>query len=132
MSVRSSHLAVILSVAAVVVAGCGSSSKSKSAPAPAASTPATPSTSTTSTAASPTLGTPKISASDPVGSAAFKTAYIQYLVSRGIPSSQATTIVTCLIPKLEAQGYKVAGDIKGQKAQVTSLAVPCVKQAGFK
>lgn len=44
---RGRHIALVMSIAAVAVAGCGSSSKSKSTP--AASTPATPSTPSTTT-----------------------------------------------------------------------------------
>jgi hypothetical protein len=50
---RTRHVALVMSIAAVAVAGCGSSSKSKTS-GPAASTPATPSTtSSTSTTALP-------------------------------------------------------------------------------
>jgi hypothetical protein len=53
--VRGSHVAVVLSVAAAVAAGCGISSSSKSrAKSPAASTPATPATPSTA----PTPATP--------------------------------------------------------------------------
>lgn len=49
---RTRHVALVLSIAALAVAGCGSSSKSKTTPA-APATPSTPSTASTGTSTAP-------------------------------------------------------------------------------
>jgi hypothetical protein len=129
------HIAVVLSIAAVVAAGCGSSSSSKSsaAGAPAApSTPATPSTpSTTSTSAS----AGKVSGSTSISDPAARALLIQASAARvggHLTHPQLTSLVDCTIKKFQAAGIRTVGELGGRQTQAATFSSQCLKELNIK
>ena len=115
------HLTLILSAAAIALAGCGGSSKKS---------PTTPAG--TGTAAS-TNSTSTLSASTPVNSTAYKTALASRLaLIPGLPSGDVPKIVSCAVQKLESQGIKTVGDVHAHSSESTQDGVACAHALGLK
>lgn len=116
------RLALILSAAAIALAGCGGGGK-KSPTTPPAGTGTAGSTNSTSF----------LSPSTPVNSTAYKTALASRLAQiPGLPSGDVPKIVSCAVQKLESQGIKTVGEVHTHSSESTQDGVACAHALGLK
>jgi hypothetical protein len=116
------QLALILSAAAIALAGCGGSSK-KSPTTPPAGTGTAGSTNSTSI----------LSPSTAVNSTAYKTTLASRLAQiPGLPSGDVPKIVSCAVQKLESQGIKTVGDVHTHSTQANQDGLACAHGLGLK
>lgn len=116
------QLALILSAAAIALAGCGGSSK-KSPTSPPAGTGTTGGTN----------GTSILSPSTAVNSTAYKTTLASRLAQiPGLPSGDVPKIVSCAVRKLESQGIKTVGDVNTHRTEANQDGVDCAHGLGLK
>jgi hypothetical protein len=117
------QLALILSAAAIAVAGCGGSSKKHS--------PATPAGGTGTSGS--TTGSSILSSSTPVNSSVYKTALASKLAQiAGLPSGDIPKIVDCAVQKLNSQGITTVGDVDAHKSEAHADGVTCAHALGLK
>jgi hypothetical protein len=120
---RRAPLAVVLTTAAIAIAGCGGSSKNSSSP--PASTSAGTGTSNSSTSVLP-LSTKVTS---PIYRAVAERGLAQI---PGVPKSAIGKIIDCVIQKQLSQGITTIGDVKTHKPEVNADGVACAHQVGLK
>ncbi len=114
-------LALVLSAAAIAIAGCGGSSK-KSSSGTTAGTGTSGSTSSSST----------LTPSTPVNSTGYKTALASRLSEiPGLPAKDVPKIVTCAIGKLESQGIKTVGDVHAHSSEANVDGQACARALGL-
>jgi hypothetical protein len=113
-------LALVLSAAAIAVAGCGGSSKKP------------PSTTAGTGTSGSTTGASVLGPSTAVNSTAYKTALATRLAQiPGLPAKDIPKIVTCAVNKLESQGLKTVGDVHTHSSQANLDGVACAKALGL-
>ena len=118
---RTRQLALILSAAAIAVAGCGGSSTKHSTPAGGG------------TGTSGTTGSSILSSSTPVSSTAYKTALASKLAQiAGLPSADIPKIVNCAVQKLTSQGITTVGDVHAHHSEANADGVSCAHSLGLK
>lgn len=120
---RTGPLALVLSTAAIAIAGCGGSSKHSSPP--PASTGAGTGTSGASTSAPPL--------STKITSPLYRS-FAEHGLAQipGVPKSAIGGIIDCVIQKQLSQGITTIGDVKTHTSQVNADGVACAHQAGLK
>jgi hypothetical protein len=121
---RTRHMALLLSVAAVAAAGCGSSSSKTTAKAPvASSTPSTPATPSTPSTTTTTPG--QVSLSTPTDSPAFKTLLVKELEAKKLSAVKSKALASCISEQFVKHGIKTIGDITKDKTTSHQVAVGC-------
>jgi len=114
-------LALVLSAAAIAIAGCGGSSKK----------PSSGTTAGTGTSGS-TSGVSTLSPSTPVSSTGYKTALASRLSEiPGLPTRDVPKIVTCAVGKLEAQGIMTVGDVHAHSSEANLDGQACARALGL-
>lgn len=116
-------LALVLSAAAIAIAGCGGSSKK-----PSSGTTPSPGTGTSgATSSSSTL-----SPSTPVNSNGYKTALAARLSEiPGLAAKDVPKIVTCAVAKLESQGLKTVGEVHAHASEANLDGQACARALGL-
>lgn len=118
---RMRPLALVLSAAAIAVAGCGGSSKKPS-----------PTTSGGTGTSGSTNSSSVLGASTPVNSTAYKTALASRLTQiPGLPPQDIPKIVTCAVNKLESQGLKTVGAVHSHSSEANLDGQACAKALGL-
>jgi hypothetical protein len=113
-------LALLLSAAAIALAGCGGSSKKPP--------PTKAGTGTSGSTNAPAV----LTQSTAVNSTAYKTALASRLAQiPGLPSRDIPKIVTCAVQKLDAQGLKTVGQVHAHSSEANLDGQACAKALGL-
>jgi hypothetical protein len=120
---RTGPLALVLTTAAIAIAGCGGSSKPSSSP---------PASTGTGTGTSSSL-TSALPLSTKITSPLYRS-FAEHGLAQipGVPKSDLGKIIDCVIQKQLSQGITTIGDVKTHSSQVKADGVACARQVGLK